>query len=598
MSRKNKKKFRRIKRTFHKRHSKRQSKRQTKRHSKRQSKKTRRKSKQRVRMYGGYDYTTNINSSEDVNLYLIPSTKRNNLYGHEVRGNIITISNHTLLGKDTLGKDTLEQKPLKFRLEQIEYNEEEGYIKLKGYNKEEYDIRLGFTVKIEYEQYDIDQKLRYYRYCNESNLREIGYKEPEKILRPRNFKQYQEGLGSIDCGQEIHKFNDFKPFYVSNPVVLIFAHGYLKIPLENHSVPNNKYLVNSIRSGQIAAHSVDRFNGNLELESKYIRDILLSSLYKEDDDINLFKSDADGNVTRNILYSPKCSQYEGVAPSCQKLVPPGSNYNDIILSFNDHNGGFLESWPHQTGIVIIGDVENYNIDNFKIREGYVPESDVKAYIYTPMDTDLELTLNNVLKKINNLSATVYVISCKESNVDSKTLSLARMMSTPSLSYDKEYMKRQIDKDPEIFRQADDRLKNNKEDALELLNINAKIYRYLSSDLQKDAGIICAALKNNYRVIVQINKDVLAKDTMRDKIKECYFQSENLKLGGVGGWGSKWNKTVNKDKYIELLEARRNNRRSFLEFISLPPNPKRYSPTALQDIQKKIVEIKKSLNLAN
>ena len=173
-----------------------------------------------------------------------------------------------------------------------------------------------------------------------------------------------------------------------------------------------------------------------------------------------------------------------------------------------------------------------------------------------------------------------------------------MMSTPSLSYDKEYMKRQIDKDPEIFRQADDRLKNNKEDALELLNINAKIYRYLSSDLQKDAGIICAALKNNYRVIVQINKNVLAKDTMRDKIKECYFQSENLKLGGVGGWGSKWNKTVNKDKYIELLEDRRNNRRSFLEFISLPPNPKRYSPTALQDIQKKIVEIKKSLNLAN
>lgn len=175
----------------------------------------------------------------------------------------------------------------------------------------------------------------------------------------------------------------------------------------------------------------------------------------------------------------------------------------------------------------------------------------------------------------------------------KNLKISRVFSD-----DKTVMGQAITVDPEIFRQADDRLKNNKEDALELLNINAKIYRFLSSDLQKNEEIICAALKNNYSVIVQINKDVLAQDTMRDKIKECYFQSENLKLGGVGGWGSKWNKTVNKDKYIELLEARRNNRRSFLEFISLPPNPKRYSPTALQDIQKKIVEIKESLNLAN
>ena len=165
------------------------------------------------------------------------------------------------------------------------------------------------------------------------------------------------------------------------------------------------------------------------------------------------------------------------------------------------------------------------------------------------------------------------------------------------SGDKTVMGKAITVDPEIFRQADDRLKNNKEDALELLNINAKIYRFLSSDLQEDEEIICAALKNNYRIIVQINKDVL-QSQMRDKIKECYFQSENLKLGGVGGEGRKWNITVDKDKYIELLEARRNNRRSFLEFISLPPNPKRYSEEEIQEIQQKIDKIKKSHNLAN
>lgn len=160
------------------------------------------------------------------------------------------------------------------------------------------------------------------------------------------------------------------------------------------------------------------------------------------------------------------------------------------------------------------------------------------------------------------------------------------------SNDKTVMGQAITVDPEIFRQAGDRLKNNREDALELLNINARIYKFLSPDLQKDKDIICAALTNNYRVILQIQKQQpqLLKGDDVSFIRDCYFQSENLKLGRVGGIGRRWNKTVDKLKYIQLLENRRNNKTSFSEFISLPP-PKRYREEEIQDIQQKIDEIK-------
>ena len=154
-----------VKRTLRKRHSKRHTKRHTKRHSKRNSKrhskriskKTRRKSKSRVRLYGGYGYTVQINTSEDVNKHLVPLYTYRDEIDRQNNGIEVSLSNYTLAGNEEV-----ETEPLTFPLYDI--NMEETHVTLVSGRREgfppftEYDVKWGFTVTI-----DLSSKIDAYR---------------------------------------------------------------------------------------------------------------------------------------------------------------------------------------------------------------------------------------------------------------------------------------------------------------------------------------------------------------------------------------------------------------------------------------------------
>ena len=294
--------------------------------------------------------------------------------------------------------------------------------------------------------------------CTEDLLRNI-YKQPSKVLNPKNFEEFKEGLLSLgDCGQSKIQFNEFNQFYQENPVIIICAHGSLRnsLPLP---LPSNKYLIQFNRSGyhnNLLFEGVKQDDSGNLLRHISFYDILDSAFNKSDTSLNLFKEDDSGNVTRNLLYVPICEKYYTAQVPCQKLTPPYYLYNDIFLDYNDHNRAY-STFPelnHTTGIMIIGDNrpddEKTNLQRSFNHRPMVYRGN-RYDLYTPKNMNQIAKLSDTMDMFEEISATVFIQACKIFiNVDDDSQELARQLSSSSIEDIEKYLSDDLQSDQRII----------------------------------------------------------------------------------------------------------------------------------------------------
>lgn len=69
----------------------------------------------------------------------------------------------------------------------------------------------------------------------------------------------------------------------------------------------------------------------------------------------------------------------------------------------------------------------------------------------------------------------------------------------------EYLKAMVKEKPDFFKQANDSIKSNESQIIELLKINEKVIKYVNTDLFKNSNFIREAVQANWGVLKHINQ---------------------------------------------------------------------------------------------